>query len=364
MDEPALQLQRELSASVIGTCDIPRPILTRLNGDTSWLLQLPWKDAPFGRSRFNVLMDPWFRGIQIDIAWWFSRQWHVTKPAVQSIAELNERLKDIESLAQGLSPRSRHEGQTGPQRNRNPYIDVVIISHEFTDHCNKGTLLEIDPVTPVVATKTAANTIRSWSHFVSVHDIPTLSTHAPVWRTFTADSLPSWLGVFRISQSLDISNTHTAIVICFNLEQVGSFGSTTSEDNQAEAVIYTPHGLLPENVEILSSAFPPIQPLVLIHGLHEVFIGRFGRINLGAVNGLKCFETSKARYWVPTHDEIKLGKGLIKYLLRYNALTVEEAIMRLKRTKAEQRPHAVDETDWTANFHFVGLNSGEGILLI
>ncbi len=364
MDNSALQLQGELSASAIGTCNIPRPILTHLNGDTSWLLQLPWKDAPSGRSRFNILIDPWFNGIQIDIAWWFSRQWHVTEPAVQSIAELNERLKGTESLPQGLSPGSRDEGSASTQQNTNPYIDAVLISHEFTDHCNKGTLLEIDPATPILANGTAAVTIRSWSHFISVQDIPALSMAAPMWRTFTADALPSWLGVFRISQSLDISNTHAAVVVCFNLEQDGFFGSVTSEDRPAEAVIYTPHGLLPENIKLLSSALPPIRPLVLMHGLREVFIGWFGRVNLGAVNGLECCENSKARYWVPTHDEVKLGKGLIKYLLRYNSLTVEEAIKRLKETKVKQRAHAVEETKCTENFQFVELNSGDSLLLL
>lgn len=361
MDNSALQLQGEFAASVIGTCNIPRPVLTHLNGDTSWLLQLPWKDAPSGRTLFNILIDPWFKGIQVDIAWWFSRQWHVTEPAVQSIAELNERLKDRESLAQGRYPGVKDDGPAFTQQNRNPYIDAIIISHEFTDHCNKDTLLEIDPATPVLANGTAADKIRSWSHFIFVHAIPDLSMAAPMWRTFTVDVLPSWLGVFRIRQSRDISNTHAAVVVCFNLEQDGLFGSASLKDRPSEAVVYTPHGLPPENIKLLSRAFPPVRPLVLIHGLQEVLIGWFGRINLGAVNGLECCENSKARYWVPTHDEVKFGKGLIRYLLRYNALTVEEAFERLTETKIKHRAQAVECTD---NFQFVELNSGDSLLLI
>jgi len=32
------------------------------------------------------------------------------------------------------------------------YIDVLVISHEFTDHCNKETLQEIKREVPVFAT--------------------------------------------------------------------------------------------------------------------------------------------------------------------------------------------------------------------
>lgn len=187
---------------------------------------------------------------------------------------------------------------------------------------------------------------------------------APMWKAFTADALPSWLGGFRISQSWDISKTHAAVVVCFNLEQDGLIGSATLEDGSAEAVIYTPHGLQPENIKILSRASPPIRPLALIHGLQEVSIGWFGRINFGAVNGLECCENSRARYWVATHDEIKFGNGLIKFLLRYNALTVEEAIKKRKETKVKQHAHAVDDTKCTKDFQFIGLNSGDSLLLV
>lgn len=33
------------------------------------------------------------------------------------------------------------------------WIDVVAVSHEFTDHCHRETLLEVHPDVPVVAAK-------------------------------------------------------------------------------------------------------------------------------------------------------------------------------------------------------------------
>ena len=65
MDGPSLQLQGTLNSSIREALLTQRPILTHLNADTTWLLQLPYpSDAarPPGRSRFNIVLDPWFQG--------------------------------------------------------------------------------------------------------------------------------------------------------------------------------------------------------------------------------------------------------------------------------------------------------------
>ena len=62
MDDPSRQLQDNLRDSIRTTVFSQRPILTHLNADTSWLLQLPYpRDAVkiAGRTRFNILIDPW-----------------------------------------------------------------------------------------------------------------------------------------------------------------------------------------------------------------------------------------------------------------------------------------------------------------
>ena len=65
MDGPSLQLQGTLNSSIREALLAQRPILTHLNADTTWLLQLPYPNnaaRPPGRSRFNIVLDPWLRG--------------------------------------------------------------------------------------------------------------------------------------------------------------------------------------------------------------------------------------------------------------------------------------------------------------
>ena len=302
----------------------------------------------------------------MDIASWFLMQWHAVESSVQSVKELNDHLKAIETFYQRLTcSEPRPDMPTEVRRSRNPYIDAVLVSHEFADHCNQGTLIELDPDTPVFANKEAANIIRSWHHFTVVKDIPQLPTTAPDWRMFSVPPLPSWLGIFRVAQRLDLSNTHAAVVICFNLhaEHNGSPRLEPPGEGSAEAVIYTGHGIRSENLEFLSHALPPIRPILLIHGLAEVFIGWLGPINLGAVNGLECREKCAAKYWVATHDEVKHGKGLINYLLRRNLLTLREAIQKSTKIGAGRQPIDIDEEQKTKDFQYVELGSGESLVL-
>src|SRR4051794_7984801 len=127
-DEAAAdQLQFNLHESVRHAHNIRRPILTHLNADTTWLLSLPYPDrdsVPTTRSRYNLLIDPWLRGPQEDVAGWFSKQWHVAESSVSSIHELDELLRDAEALENEVFRIA--ESATEPS-----YIDAVVISHEF-----------------------------------------------------------------------------------------------------------------------------------------------------------------------------------------------------------------------------------------
>lgn len=125
------QLQHELEASVVRALGASRPILTHWNADTTWSLSLAYPlhvRSLSGRLRYNILINPWLVGPQSDVAGWFSTQWHAIKSSVQTIAELNYHLEALETL----------ESKGGPVKNqdkRGSYIDAVVVSHEFTDHC-------------------------------------------------------------------------------------------------------------------------------------------------------------------------------------------------------------------------------------
>ncbi|KAI9660736.1 MAG: hypothetical protein M1831_003428 [Alyxoria varia] len=171
------------------------------------------KDRKPEKRYFNILVDPWLSGSQSDIAGWFSTQWHADEStfasinAVEGLIARSEReisrseevAEDVEGVvddnvaarARALSEqRSSYESEISPEgpedpekegeeqeeegqerRNRTP-IDAIIVSHEFTDHCHKQTLLEVDPSVPVFAADKAADIIQGWRHFEKVVKIP------------------------------------------------------------------------------------------------------------------------------------------------------------------------------------------------
>jgi hypothetical protein len=150
---PCRQLNLEIRDQVVKSFATRRPILHHLNADTSWLLQIPRPaNAVKHGSRifYNVLIDPWFVGGQSDVAKWFSQQFHATASAVQSVAEVEELARQVEILAGGLRTGKRGGMAMADDES---LVDVVAISHEFTDHCHKETLLEVHRDVPVFATE-------------------------------------------------------------------------------------------------------------------------------------------------------------------------------------------------------------------
>lgn len=281
-----------------------RPVLSHLNADTSWLLSLPYPsnvDRPQSRTRFNILIDPWFTGSQSDVASWFSTQYHAIPSSIQSTSTLN----DILAEAEGETPTATS------------YIDAAAISHEFTDHCHRATLEELPPSTPIFTTTKAAELVRSWSHFTTVIDIPSL-TPTTDWRTTSIPPLPPWLGISRLVTEGNSLYYHSALVICL--------AKPNSPNNTAEAIIYTPHGVESVTFAQITIADPPIETLAFLHGLHDVAITLSKQLNLGAHNAFKAQKLLKPRYWVGTHDEVKRGLGLIGPFLRRKAWTIQDAI--------------------------------------
>ena len=283
------------------------------------------------------------------MASWFSSQWHVVDSSIQSIAELNSLLRDVENL-----PRTYDEKNDVAHAQRSEMIDVAAISHEFTDHCNKRTLLELDPLTPIFAPKVAADLIRSWKHFARVLETPAFSRQKSDWRKTSLDPLPGWIGIARSAPESDSLYYHSAILITFNLQGVGSM------DDTAEAVIYTPHGIRAEDVQHLPGSNPPVQTLVLIHGMHDIKLTS-KQLNLGAHNGLRVQRICHSKYWVSTHDEVKKARGLIAPFLYRKALTLQEALKqeRAKTGHILDRSQLVDAREVV----FRDLKNGESMLL-
>ena len=46
-----------------------------------------------------------------------------------------------------------------------PSFDAIFISHSFSDHCNKETLLQFPETTPIIAIPSILRKIKSWGYF-------------------------------------------------------------------------------------------------------------------------------------------------------------------------------------------------------
>ena len=361
-ETPSERLQKGLRNNVSRNLRVKRPMLAHLNADTSWLIRLPYPSGSSrspGRSFYNIVLDPWFKGVQTDYSPWFSTQWHAIPSSVQSISELNEALKETEELAYESGVKSESEKEDSNfDRARKNWIDAVVVSYEFSDHMHKETLHEIDPTVPVFATEKAASIIQSWKHFNHVSKLPTnllLPGKAFDWRSTAVTGLPSWIGISKIGKKRDVAYLHWALLLTFDLS------GTSSGDGTAEAIIYTPHGIVPEDVEPIAEAQPSVETLVLLHGLHSVTISGAAQLNLGAHNGLKVQQVSKAKYWTGTHDEVKDGGGLISSLIRRKQLNIEDAIEKERVEKGYAADS--DAVMRLKDVRFTDLGSGESLLL-
>ena len=115
---------------------------------------------------------------------------HNVRSSVESISELNTLLQAREVFAETST-------DTLDESDIAPFIDVLIISHEFTDHCHEATLREVSSLVPVFATSKAAVLIKSWKHFQHVYDMAIFRSKTD-WRTTSCAPLPSWLGIARL----------------------------------------------------------------------------------------------------------------------------------------------------------------------
>lgn len=322
--------------------DCGAPVLIHLNADTTWLLSLPYPptaERPTGRRRLNILFDPWLQGPQSDVASWFSTQWHLVAPSVQTIAELNTLLAESEQAGPNGEPAEQPEAA---------YIDVVTISHEFTDHCHEATLRELPRTTPVFATEKAAELIKSWKHFERVVTTPGFSSSTKDWQaTLSVAPLPPWVGIGRVVTAGNALYYHSAVMIAFT----SPVGDIPGGVTPPRAVIYSPHGIKSSDLDAVKNS--GIETLALLHGLHDVRIWMTKQLNLGALNGLEAVRASGAKYWIATHDEVKKGGGFIAPLLRRTKYTVVDAVKKETKSMGEQAP----------SYEFVELGSGDGLVL-
>jgi hypothetical protein len=208
-------------------------IIKRLNEDSSWWWEIDGK---------SVIVDPWFSPSQVDLAPWFSEQFHVTEQ---------------------------------PKVNELPKADFIFISHPFTDHCNKETLLQFSPEIPVIALSSVRSKIQKWNHFKTL---------------LSLEEAPVSISYLKPKSIFDL--VHGAYVFTAK---------------SGKSLIYSPHGSQ-------FSHLPKADVLITTTIRYYLPFWLGGTVNLGWDVAIKNAELCEAKTILSTHDEPKRGKGMVAKL--------------------------------------------------
>jgi hypothetical protein len=310
-----------------------RPILTHLNADNSWLVSLPQPSDSgdiFGatdKAYYHILLDAWLGGEEVAIGRWFRVAEHTEQPVFHTAEGIDRLILQIEASAHARDEKDL-SGGAGSE------IDLIVCCSQASDHMHKETLTALSPKIPVRAVKLAAVQIEDWNHFETVTVVP----EAGAKETSLDKALPPWLKLFSL----------------FGLVQFGmliAFASKTTgknEEQSYQAIFHTPHGVCPP----ITRAFldgaekdldAPIELLAMTHPLQSTTLAGM-QVALGAHNGLKLQRMTKAKYWIRTHGEAVIERGVIAWLVGYQHVTFDEALQaeRAGAGKELEKPIFVD----------------------
>jgi hypothetical protein len=205
--------------------------VTKLNADSSWM---------FSFDGLHILVDPWFTEAQVDFHPLFSRQFHQSpQPAVGELQQ----------------------------------PDYIFISHPFTDHCNKETLLQFSKEITIIALPGILKKIAKWGHFQTLLPLSAAPFHLEVLKTKNAV-------------------VHKAYLI----------------ESSQNKIVYAPHGAVLKNIPNVK--IDAVITTTLQYQL-PFFLG--GTINLGLGKALQLQKQLKAELLIDTHNEDKKGEGLVSW---------------------------------------------------
>lgn len=343
---------RQPDQVIRSTADTQHPLIHHLTADNSWLVQIPRSTG--SRPFFNILLDPWFVGNQIEFFRWFHEQGHTEDSAVKTMAEVERFVGEIEALA------CKYRNIPIPPDAESPasFIDAVALSLGGTDHAHRETLTQLPPTVPVFSHHEGAlGRVRAWKHFETVVKTPFF---AGDWTKTTVAPLPSDIGLSGIQSASDWSDLHAAVVVTF---KAPIFDNAThqSDGSSPECVVFSPHGILASDVTALATASPPVKVLAQLHPRVRVKVGfRYANFlaNLGAQNGLELSRTLQSKYWLSTHDEAKVEKGLTSWTLTNDWQNVADVAEEYAQKSGELK----DEVVRKANYLDIG-NGGSLVLV-
>lgn len=210
--------------------------ITKLTDDSSWLIE---------SAAYALFIDPWFTDSQVDGHPLFS-----------------------------LQKRSQTYGPFQIPADKRP---ILFVSHSFSDHCHKDTLLTFPKNTLVIAASRALKKIQAWKHFDAVEPIsaaPFPLTHLTKVNLF--------------------NQTHHAFVL----------------ELEGQSLLYAPHGIRK------TQELPNVTVLITTLTTYKLpfFLG--GTVNLGLKAALHALERTGAKIGIATHDQQKQSLGLVGWFAK------------------------------------------------
>ena len=171
-----------------------------------------------------------------------------------------------------------------------PQADFLFISNPFTDHCNKETLIQFDQSIPIIAKESILKKISKWNHF---HKLIVLK------------DAPFPIKEYKPGNPLDL--VHSAYLF----------------ETEEGTVLFAPHGAK-------SKDLPKADVLITTTTCYHLPFWLGGTINLGIKNAEILYRQCGAKLFISTHDEQKLGKGLVEKLAKKNYVTDANFVTYLK----------------------------------
>lgn len=266
-------------------------LIKHLNEDTTWFIQ--WNEI-------GILIDPWLVGEQTDYFRSFSCQEHRIKSSIDNFDEMKDE------------------------------IDLIIISHHYTDHCHEQTLRLLPSSIPIFATKYAFQRIRHWNYFDHLFEIPELNNsvdHLTI-NEITKKKLNSSkfdeisIGYLSEKGFFSHPSLHGATILSFLMN-----------NNKWKSIFYIPHGCQIDSILEWFNQQTNIDVEIVFQGFDRVYNPRWigGILNYGYQQGAQLVQSINAKHWISTHDEDKIARGFVSLFLKRDYSNIENAQNELNK---------------------------------
>lgn len=263
-------------------------IIRHLNGDTTWLIR--WNGL-------GILIDPWLVGVQSDYSRYFSCQEHRIKSSIENVDEIKDE------------------------------IDLILISHHYSDHCHEQTLRSLSRSIPIFATKNAFQRIRRWNYFEHLFLIPELINSVD---HFTLDELSE--KKLSLSKFDEISVGYLSEKGLFSAPSLHGVTviSFLMLNKKWKSVFYIPHGCEINSILKWLNKQSDVDVEIVFHGLVRVWNPQWlgGLLNYGYDEGEKLVQRVNAKYWISTHDEDKVARGFISFFLKRDSSNLQNQLSK------------------------------------